>query len=630
MFSIHRFLLIFIICCCSSIFGQQKSRDTFLIKGANWENMTQYVRFYKDSTRQLNLQKIIDLEQTQHFQKRGEYRVFNSQYTKASYWFVLPIKNVNSKELQVVWSFYNNNFKITFYDITLADQPKFLGQVSPQQRAEERLFHSRALVLPFSLQAGEYKKILAKVELINANQIYFLSDVTTVEDMMFWELNYGIIVGQFLGYFAFMFLFNIFLFFLLKKEIHLWHGLYVFSIILFSLNENIVDVLLLPNWFYHFYIQFPKMLWLLISLILNIKVFQMFTDQKTKFPRLYKVLHFTKNIAIFLAVSSAVFSLLFNVQTPIVSEVVIALDVILVIGTILLFFSIIYASIKKDKDSLYFFVATIFILIAFINYLMDLLLQMQVFYFQPGNILVGLMVEVSLLTAFFLTKIVKKSRESRKQLQLKNIENQNLSFQMLNLQEEERKEIAQEIHDGVGSHLSGLKLYLQNIFQSKNPIDENIKAEVLHEMKIIYDDLRSISHQLMPAYIEESNLSELLKNKFEQYRRQFPHIKFNDVQSLGDVNLQESDRLHIYRIVTALLDNAIKHSECTEIDFQIYCEDNNIEILLEDNGIGFDPEAQFSGIGLKSVKSRIQFLKANINIESNKNGSTFIILIPIN
>ncbi|WP_374329075.1 7TM diverse intracellular signaling domain-containing protein [Soonwooa sp.] len=629
MFSYSRFFIFFLVISCSFFFGQQKSRDTFLIKGANWEQMADYVSFFEDKSQKLSLEEVLKLERNHQFRKKKEYRVFNSRYTRSDFWFVLPIKNVSEKDLQLVWSFYNNNFKVDFYDITKAKNARLLAQVSPEQMIDERPFDSRALCLPFTLKPKEFKKILAKINITNANQIYFLSDVTTVEDMLFWEQNYAMTVGQFLGYFSFMCLFNIFLFFILKQEVHLWHGFYVFSIILFTLNENIVDVLLLPKWLYHFLLNFPKMFWLLVSLIFCIKVFQLFTDQKRNFPRLYRVLFFCRNLIIVTVVIQFLLCVFFNVQDTIAYEFSIFSDSLLLLVSILVFVSIIYQSIKGDKNSIYFLVASLFILIAFINYMLDAIWQMQLFYFQPGNILVGMMVEVSLLTAIFIVIIVKQSRENRKQFEVKSVENQKLSKMMLNLQEEERKEIAQEIHDGVGSHLSGLKLYIQNIFESKKPIQEDVKSDILRQMKNIYEDLRNISHQLMPAFIEDSKISDLLTNKFEQYQRQFPNIRFGFQENIEGAKLSQTERLHTYRMITALVDNAIKHSECTEINCQIYYEDKHLEITVEDNGIGFNLDSDFSGIGIRSVKSRVNYLKGNINIESNKDGSIFIISIPI-
>ncbi len=630
MFSYSRLFIIFLIISCSFFFGQQKSRDTFLIKGANWEQMADYVSFFEDKSHKLSFDEVLTLERNHQFRKKVEYRVFNSRHTRSDFWFVLPIKNVSDKDLQLVWSFYNNNFKVDFYDITTAHNATLIAQVSPEQMASERPFNSRALCLPFTLKPKEFKKILAKIEITNANHIYFLSDVTTVEDMLFWEQNYAMTVGQFLGYLGFMFLFNIFLFFILKQEVHLWHSFYVFAIILFTLNENIVDVLLLPKWLYHFLLNFPKMFWLLVSLIFCIKVFQLFTDQKRNFPRLYKLLFFCRNLIIVTIVIQFFLCIFLNVQDTIAYEFSIFSDALLLVVSILVFVSIVYQCIRGDKNSIYFLLASLFISLAFINYMLDAIWQMQLIYFQPGNILFGMVVEVSLLTAIFIVTIVKQSRENRRKFVMQSIENQNLSKQMLNLQEEERKEIAQEIHDGVGSHLSGLKLYIQNIFESKKPIEEDVKSDILGQMKSIYEDLRNISHQLMPAFIEDSKISDLLKNKFEQYQRQFPDIRFGFQENIEGAKLSQTERLHTYRIITALVDNAIKHSVCTEINCQIYYEDKHLEITVEDNGIGFNPDSDFSGIGIRSVKSRVNYLTGSINIESNKDGSTFIIIIPTN
>lgn len=610
--------------------AQNKKVDTFKIKGANWENMSNYVSFFEEKSTRLNAQDVMQHYTNGEFKKKPEHRVFNSKYTHSAYWFVLPIKSECSKDLDLVWSFYNNNFGIEFFDASDPSQPKYLGCVLPKDAIDKRLFPSRALCLPFSLQSGESKIILAKVFLQNSNQFYFLSDVTTVEDMMFWEQNYNLVVGKYLGYFIFMFLFNVFLFFLLKQKLHFWHALYILSIILFSISENIIDILILPSWLYEIFILFPRMFWLLISMYFAITVFQKFTEQATKFSTFYRLLKISQIFILIFIVIVFICSITLSYQNIIFYQVRIVMDIFLLIGSFLLFINILYSSFNGDRTSIYFLVATIFLFIAYINYILDSIWQLYIFYIQPGNILVGLAIEVTVLTALFIIKIVKQSRENQKNYILQSSENQLLTKRLLNIQEQERKSISQEIHDGVGSNISGIKVHLQNIFQSKEPIKELDKTEILNQIKDIYIDLRNISHQLMPAFIEDNNLSELLKNRIELYRKTYPNIEINAQQNIQSLAISQQIRLHLYRIITALLDNALKHSDCTEIDFQIYYEDSQLEITIQDNGKGFNPNNQFSGIGLKSVISRIAFLRGKYNIESNKNGSIFIIEIPIN
>ena len=114
MFSYSRFFIFFLIISCSFFFGQQKSRDTFLIKGANWEQMADYVSFFEDKSHKLSLDEVLTLERNHQFRKKVEYRVFNSRHTRSDFWFVRAIKKVSYKDLQLVRRCDNKDLECNF------------------------------------------------------------------------------------------------------------------------------------------------------------------------------------------------------------------------------------------------------------------------------------------------------------------------------------------------------------------------------------------------------------------------------------------------------------------------------------------------------------------------------------
>ena len=87
--------------------------------------------------------------------------------------------------------------------------------------------------------------------------------------------------------------------------------------------------------------------------------------------------------------------------------------------------------------------------------------------------------------------------------------------------------------------------------------------------------------------------------------------------------------LDIYRIIKELVNNIEKYAYSTKASIQLLAINNQITIMAEDNGIGFDADKNLPGIGLNNISSRINYLKGSLYIDSNKNGTTISIQIPI-
>jgi two-component system NarL family sensor kinase len=198
---------------------------------------------------------------------------------------------------------------------------------------------------------------------------------------------------------------------------------------------------------------------------------------------------------------------------------------------------------------------------------------------------------------------------------------------VLSAEENERGRIASELHDGVGQLLSTALMNMNglvNQLQYQNP-DEKEKAQnTLDLMNDSYDEMRSISHQMMPNALIKAGLTSAVKdfvNKIDKDK-----IKV----SVGIVGLNE--RLDqqvesvLYRVIQETVNNVIKHAEATKLDIQFLKDDDGISITIEDNGKGFNKNvlSKGSGIGLKNIMSRIAFLKGTIDFDSTEGKGTLV------
>lgn len=197
---------------------------------------------------------------------------------------------------------------------------------------------------------------------------------------------------------------------------------------------------------------------------------------------------------------------------------------------------------------------------------------------------------------------------------------------MLQGQENERTRLSRELHDGIGAKLASLKINLSNI-------NANLKSDELSSSIQFLDetisDLRQISHDLMPETLLNYGLIKSLEDYFIEIKKNNP--KQNIIfETYGNViQLHQEKELAIYRIILELVTNSLKYAQAKEILIQLVYDKNNINLTVEDDGIGFIIEQNHSGIGMKTIESRIKFLKGEVEIDSKiDHGTSFFIHFP--
>ncbi len=204
---------------------------------------------------------------------------------------------------------------------------------------------------------------------------------------------------------------------------------------------------------------------------------------------------------------------------------------------------------------------------------------------------------------------------------------------MVEGQEKERKHIAEDLHDNLGSVLATLKLHFENyrINKHKKKIDENAlldKTETL--LDEAYYKVRSIAHAKNSGVIANQGLLTAVKAMADKVS--LANNLTIEVLDYGlDRRLDNTLELNLFRIIQELITNIIKHARATKASIQITLYDDAVNIIVEDNGIGFDTKnINDSGMGLQSIRTRISYLNGNFAIDSQKEkGSTIIINIPL-
>lgn len=234
----------------------------------------------------------------------------------------------------------------------------------------------------------------------------------------------------------------------------------------------------------------------------------------------------------------------------------------------------------------------------------------------------GVLLLFILVASFLLFYIRNQSVvwKQKRQLQETQINQQKeLLNAVIDSQEVERKRIGQDLHDEIGGTLSAIKLMLNSL---RNQLSED-QEEVMTEAKQLIDkmivDVRHISHDLSPPGLAVFGLFATIE-AFVALINNTGEIKISIVQyeSLQELLLPEKTALALFRVLTQLIDNTIKHAQATEITIS-FKKAALLEIAYQDNGKGFDLEAleRRTGIGMQNIQSRLQMINATYQINTS-------------
>jgi PAS domain S-box-containing protein len=206
---------------------------------------------------------------------------------------------------------------------------------------------------------------------------------------------------------------------------------------------------------------------------------------------------------------------------------------------------------------------------------------------------------------------------------------QNVGGRLLEAQDAERKRIARELHDDISQKLALLAMELTQANRNVNGSPEVTKAhlkEIRQHCSDIARDVQSVSHQLHYSKLDYLGMSNALKGFCKELAKQHElNIHFKD----GNIpkNLPNNIALALFRVAQEALHNAVKYSGTTEFSVELSATVNEVQLVVDDAGAGFDVEKMRTnpGLGLVSMQERIHMIQGRLNIESRPGQGTKII-----
>ncbi len=231
--------------------------------------------------------------------------------------------------------------------------------------------------------------------------------------------------------------------------------------------------------------------------------------------------------------------------------------------------------------------------------------------------------------------ILYKKRQSQLQKNLEEIKEQQEKVVLnakLEIQEETFRHISREIHDNINLSLTLAKLNLNTL--NINEVDR-IPYKIQNSIELLsrsISELSDISQSLNADFIIKNGLLKALQD--EIYRIKQIDLFTISFQVEGTpIYMEAQKELLIFRMIQESLKNVIKHSEAKKVDLILNYKENMLQVLIKDDGIGFDPEKKMDRMeaGLNNIKNRLKILNGNLDIKSRPlNGTTINLSIPNN
>jgi signal transduction histidine kinase len=290
-------------------------------------------------------------------------------------------------------------------------------------------------------------------------------------------------------------------------------------------------------------------------------------------------------------------------------------------GTLIVFLSCMERVLQRYMPAVYYLSAVTLSLYSGINVM---LLELGLIHregFAPHLMQWCFTSEVVLISAGIIHRFQLVISENRKlsnemvELKLNSIR------QLLATQQEERMRIAGDLHDLTGAQLAVLKLRVDRL-----PVDAERLREIISMIDTLAESSRSIAHDLRAAALHEYDLSEVVSQHLRRLNETQPII-FQFVQSGTPRDLPEEAELTVYKIIMELVTNILRHSGASEAIVQFTFQDDGLELLVEDDGVGIR-QSYKAGLGISNIKHRIERMKGRFHLDTRPGNTTYIIFIP--
>ncbi len=237
-----------------------------------------------------------------------------------------------------------------------------------------------------------------------------------------------------------------------------------------------------------------------------------------------------------------------------------------------------------------------------------------------------------------LDKLEQRVQARTQELEQKNAELRKLSARLLQIQDEERRRIARELHDSVGQLLAAISMNISNVSREKGKLSTSAASAISENMKLVEqvsNEIRTLSHLLHPPLLDEIGLLSALKWYIDGFSERSKIRVTSDIPSdLG--RLPRDVELSLFRIVQECLTNIHRHSGSLTAFVRLARSRQGVTLEVKDEGRGFSPNgesivsgSETPGVGLRGMRERVRQLGGQFEITSNGTGTLVFARLPL-
>ncbi len=243
------------------------------------------------------------------------------------------------------------------------------------------------------------------------------------------------------------------------------------------------------------------------------------------------------------------------------------------------------------------------------------------------NLLEPVFLERCIRYAIDRTRTVTALQESRRQLR-------RLSAKLLEAQEAERKHLSRELHDSLGSTLTAIRYALEQKVSTMNPLEEApggmTLEQIIDMVKDAVEETQRITSNLRPSVLDDLGLVTALRSLGHEFSDMLENVEI-ETDTDDEEDIPDFLKIAVYRIAQEALNNAAKHSGARKILLKTRKTGNRFELLVTDDGCGFEPaalqdagRASEGGMGLQSMRERAEIFNGTFQVRSEKGKGTTI------
>jgi signal transduction histidine kinase len=583
---------------------------------------------YEDSAKALGSNEALVLFQQGEF-KRTNKNSYNPGFTKSVFW--LAFKNESDRPADSLLLFIGHHHinRIHFFyaaDSTVVQQWE-TGDYYP---FSQRPVNATGFYFPIA------KKGLYLAQIDKSNESLQLSfRIVSKTQALAEEAKEKTIMALFTGMILLLVIFGIYLLIITKTRIYLWYVLYISAGWLWVLsNAGLGFEYLWPNqpWF----ASKARPVFAIAPLIFTVLFLVQYIGG-IKNKRVLSVFKIT-NILLLCCIVTI---LLFNekgYQSSWWLYIQYFIPLISLLYVVIIFVVLLISSIKGNKPAMFYLAAILALLITAILQVSFSLGQLGEFssFFSHYGLSIGYIIEAIILTAGLVYRFNQYKLDKEKLLMEMNKRQEENNRILIEVQEAERSQVANQLHDVAGSLLSAAKLNLSSMGEKELLMNEQMKFHLRkteEAVSMVSDMVRNLSHALSPVMLEKVGFKTSLEKVVAI------------VNASGKVNIQllligfekyepglTKYYTALYGIIYELLNNIVKHSAAKNVLVQVIEHSDCFSLVVEDDGIGIAPELIWKKqtLGIAGIRSKIDSLKGFIAFDNNKpQGLIVIIEIPI-